>query len=68
LFSIVSDELQRQVRVAGSIPHGDPKRRPAECTMYQFCLDISHGLAHIHDKGYTHRDLKMENILVRNWF
>lgn len=48
----------------GRFEEGTGMRTEAEREMVNNALQICEGLAFIHEKGYTHRDLKMENILV----
>ena len=51
-------------RIPGDIEKDHPRRKLAQKYMLEHCLDVSRGLEYIHEKGYTHRDMKMENILV----
>lgn len=54
----------RKAKAPGGFPDGHPMKMEAVQQFVSFALQICDGLAYIHEKGYTHRDLKMENILL----
>lgn len=58
--------MHRERWIPGLIPDDNPRKREALRAMLAHAQDLAHGLEYIHEKGYTHRDLKLENALVRN--
>lgn len=33
---------------------------------HQIIMDVAHGLAHLHTNGFVHRDIKLDNVLMKN--
>ena len=54
--------FQNPKNVPAKLPSATP---PTERTTMRWAKDIANGLEFIHKQGYVHRDLKLENILVR---
>ena len=48
-----------------NIPAKLPFSTPTDRTTIGWAKDIANGLEYIHKQGYVHRDVKLENILVR---
>ena len=48
----------------GKLQPGTSSQTQAMIMMADFALQLCSGLKYIHDKGFVHRDLKLENILV----
>ncbi|WAR31630.1 STY13-like protein [Mya arenaria] len=61
-----SDSIDREKRIPGLIPNDHPRKKDAVNGMLLHALDICKGLEYIHEKGYTHRDMKLENVLIAN--
>lgn len=61
---VSGDDPTRERRIPGLIPADHPRRKEAMRIMLGHALDIAKGLEYIHGKGYTHRDMKLENVLV----
>ena len=49
-----------------NIPARLSSSRTSQRTTIRWAKDIGNGLEFIHKQGYVHRDLKLENILVRD--
>lgn len=43
---------------------GSEAYQQAMVSMASMCLQVCSGVKYLHEKGYVHRDLKLENILV----
>ena len=67
VMELCKENLKRHIFLNPSnIPATFPSSAtPAERTTIQWAKDIADGLEFIHKQGYVHRDLKLENILVR---
>ena len=60
------DNLMRHIfQNPENIPARMPSSIPTDRKAIQWARDIANGLQFIHKHGYVHRDLKLENILVR---
>ncbi|XP_052782683.1 uncharacterized protein LOC128218949 [Mya arenaria] len=58
------ENINRERWVPGMIPKDHPRRREAFRSMMAHALYIANGLEYIHEQGYTHRDMKLENVLI----
>ncbi|XP_052782313.1 uncharacterized protein LOC128218694 [Mya arenaria] len=59
-----TENINRERWVPGMIPKDHPRRGEAFRSMMAHALDLAKGLEYTHEKGYTHRDLKLENVLI----
>ncbi|XP_052218925.1 uncharacterized protein LOC127836366 isoform X4 [Dreissena polymorpha] len=66
LKSLYIDDINKDNHVPGMMPPEHPRRQAAVKRTLTHCLDIVKGLEYIHEKGYTHRDMKLENVLIGN--
>lgn len=48
----------------GKYPHDSAEYHHAMVAMADICRQLTSGVKYLHDKGFIHRDLKLENILV----
>ncbi|KAH3807977.1 hypothetical protein DPMN_136325 [Dreissena polymorpha] len=62
----ISDDINKHNHVPGMMPPEHPRRQAAVKRTLTHCLDIVNGLEYIHEKGYTHRHIKPETVLVRS--
>ena len=56
------------VRNPGKLVACSPSQLEAMVVMADFALQLCRGVDYLHQRGYVHRDLKLENILVRQVF
>nr|GEX38280.1 cyclin-dependent kinase F-4-like [Tanacetum cinerariifolium] len=57
---------QRQQPTTPLTTHTTPEKPFLETAIRYLCFQILQGLAYMHHKGYFHRDLKPDNLLVNN--
>ena len=66
VMELCKENLMRHIfKNPKNIPATLPSSTPTDKTTIRWAKDISNGLEYIHKQGYVHRDLKLENILVR---
>ncbi|XP_052218033.1 probable tyrosine-protein kinase kin-31 [Dreissena polymorpha] len=66
LKSLYIDDINKDNHVPGMMFPEHPRRQAAVKRTLTHCLDIVKGLEYIHEKGFTHRDMKLENVLIGN--
>ncbi|XP_053403458.1 uncharacterized protein LOC123556064 [Mercenaria mercenaria] len=57
-----SEKVDRNI--PGSLDKDHPRYTEAARSMLDHAFQICLGLGYIHEKGYTHRDMKLENVLL----
>jgi len=66
VMELFKENLMRRIFLnPKNIPATPSSTSDTERTTIRWARDIANGLDFIHRKGYVHRDLKLENILVR---
>ena len=66
VMELCKENLMRHIfQNPKNIPAKLPFSTPTDRTTIGWAKDIANGLEYIHKQGYVHRDLKLENILVR---
>jgi hypothetical protein len=53
--------------IPGCLGRDHPRFAEAAKYMLDHAIQICTGLDYIHGKGYTHRDMKLENVLVNTY-
>lgn len=66
LKDIYTGDHRNDSMIPGLQPNGHPRAVEAGRSVIQHGLQIARGLEYIHEKGYTHRDMKLENVLVNS--
>ena len=67
VMELCKENLMRHIFLnAKNVPARMPSSTPpTDRNTMRWAKDIANGLEYIHKQGYVHRDLKLENILVR---
>ncbi|KAG0587471.1 hypothetical protein KC19_2G166600 [Ceratodon purpureus] len=67
LIQLISIRVVKKKTIIQLQPVGDPNARPRVLKDLEAAVhDILHGLVDLHNKGYTHRDLRWENFIKVN--
>lgn len=66
LKSIYTGDDRQERNIPGLCPSDHPNHSKAIHRVADHSLQMCKGLDYIHSKGYTHRDMKLENVLMKN--
>ena len=64
-YTLKDKFIHPEVDNPGKLIQSSPQQLIAMEMMAEYALQLSCGVKYLHDKGFVHRDLKLENILVR---